>query len=280
MSKTTALTIAVILIVCCRVFSAPPIVWVVPSSLQRIGPSDAPGAGTNVVIHAARGEYASFQVAIQAPGGGLTNVNFSVSKLVGPHFQVLSRENLILYREWYVTVKHHSPTYNGPPNLPITKVRTFPDALIPFLDPATGNPPVAAKFRAVPFNLAAGRNAVFWADVFIPRDAVPGRYRGTYVVTSDQGSFEGRTSLEVWGFTLPLEPSLKSSFNGGGTTALGVTEELLRNRIMPDTVDPSKERRFIDRYGLNATDLGFFSGVSYGRCDMSTAPSLKEIQIA
>ena len=120
-----------------------------------------------------------FQVAIQAPSGGLTNVNFSVSKLVGPRGAVLSRTNLILYREWYVTVKHHSPTYNGPPNLPITKVQTFPDALIPFLDPATGKPPVGAEFRAVPFDLAAGHNAVIWVDVFVPRGTAAGEYRGT-----------------------------------------------------------------------------------------------------
>jgi hypothetical protein len=117
-------------------------------------------------------------VAIQAPSGGLTNVNFLVSSLVGLHGARLSRANLILYREWYVTVKHHSPTYNGPPNLPITDVSTFPDALIPFFDPTTEKPPVDAQFRAVPFDLAAGRNAVFWLDIFVPRGATSGRYRG------------------------------------------------------------------------------------------------------
>ena len=128
--------------VCCKAFGTTPVVWVVPSTLDRVGPTDAPGFRTNAVIHAARGEFESFQVAIRAPSGGLTNVHFSVSKLVGPRGTILSRTNLILYREWYVTVKHHSPTYNGPPNLPITKMNTFPDALIPFLDAATGKRPV------------------------------------------------------------------------------------------------------------------------------------------
>jgi len=280
MKKNVMVTLVWIVAVCCRAFGATPIVWVVPSSLHRVGPTDAPGVGTIAVIRAARGEYESFQVAIQAPSGGLTNVNFSVSKLVGPRGAVLSRTNLILYREWYVTVKHHSPTYNGPPNLPITRVQTFPDALIPFLDPATGKPPVGAELNAVPFDLVAGRNAVIWVDVFVPRGAAAGEYRGTYGVTSDQGAFEGRICLEVWGFTLPLEPSLKSSFNGGGTTVPGVNEELLRNRIMPDTVDPANEKSFINRYGLNATDLGFFSGVSFGQCDPSEPPSLAEIERA
>jgi len=137
MKKNVIVTLVWIVVVCCRALGATPIVWVVPSSLHRVGPTDAPGGKTNVVIQAARGEFQSFQVAIHAPGDGLTNVNFSVSKLVGSHGAMISAANLILYREFYLTVKHHSPTYNGPPNLPITKVRTFPDALIPFLDPAT-----------------------------------------------------------------------------------------------------------------------------------------------
>ncbi len=274
------LTLVWIVLVCCRAFGQTPIVWVVPSSLHRVGPSDAPGASTNAVIRAARGEYQSFQVAIQAPSGGLTNVNFSVSNLVGPSGAVLSQENLILYREWYITVKRHSPTYNGPPNLPITNVNTFPDALIPFVDPATGKPPVGAQFSTVPFDLVAGSNAVIWVDVFVPPGTAAGSYRGIYDVTSDQGTFEDRICLEVWGFTLPLEPSLKSSFNGGGTIIPGVTEELLSNRIMPDTVDPANEEIFINQYGLNATDLGFFSGVSYGQCNASEPPSLARIESA
>src|SRR4029077_14681654 len=43
---------------------------------------------------------------------------------------------------------------------------------------------------------------------------------------------------------------------------------------------PAHERIFIDRYGLNAADLGFFSGVSYGQCNASEPPSLKVIESA
>ena len=165
MKKAAFLALVWIVMGCCKAFAAAPIVWAVPSSLHRVGPTDAPGSKTNVMIHAGQGEFQSFQIAIQASDGGLTNVNFSVSKVVGSRGSVLSRTDLTLYREWYVTVKHHSPAYNGPPNLPITNIRTFPDALIPFIDPATGKPPVEAEFRAVPFDLAAGHNAVFWVDV-------------------------------------------------------------------------------------------------------------------
>ena len=98
MKKTAIAMLVWIVIVCCRALGATPIVWVASSSLHRVGPTDAPGVKTNAVIRAARGEYESFQVAIQAPKGGLTDVNFSVSKLVGRRDAVLSRANLILYR--------------------------------------------------------------------------------------------------------------------------------------------------------------------------------------
>jgi hypothetical protein len=280
MKKAACFAIVSITMLCTRAFGAKPIVWVVPSSLHRVGPMDAPGSRRNVLVRAARGEYESFQIAIQAPSGGLTNGNFSVTSLVGPGGVVFGKENLILYREWYLTVKHHSPTYNGPPNLPITKVNTFPDALIPFLDPDPGMPPVDAKYRAAPFDLLDGHNAVIWVDVFVPRGTQAGHYRGTYTVTSDQGVFEGQICLEVWRFTLPLQPSLKSSFNGCCRTVPGVNEELLRNRIMPDTVDPSNEKKFIERYGLSATDLGFFSGISYGQCNASEPPTVQAIEKA
>ena len=49
---------------------------------------------------------------------------------------------------------------------------------------------------------------------------------------------------------------------------------------MPDAVNPADEKMFIDRYGLNATDLGFFSGVSYGQCKASQPPSVQAIESA
>jgi hypothetical protein len=274
-------------------FATGPLVWVVPSTLERVYRTQPAGRRTTTKIFAARGEYQSFQIAIQAPAGGLSNVNFSVSDLAAakegggssdlntmPAGARIPRLNLTLYREKYMSVLEHSPTYNGPPNLPITNIDTFPDALIPFIDPATGQPPAAATYKAVPFNLTAGHNAVIWADVYVPRGAVAREYHGTYTVTSNQGTFQGRIHLHVWDFSLPLKPSLKSSFNGGGTTVPGVNEEMLRNRIMPDTVDPAAEREFIDHYGLNATDLGFFDGVSYGQCEPSEPPSVQEIESA
>jgi Domain of unknown function (DUF4091) len=49
---------------------------------------------------------------------------------------------------------------------------------------------------------------------------------------------------------------------------------------MPDTVNPANERNLIQHFGLNATDLGFFSGVSYGQCNASAPPATADIESA
>lgn len=183
-----------------------PIAWVVPSTLERVTRTQKPGTQTGVAICAARGEYQSFQIAVQAPAGGLTNVNFSVSELVMPKTGArIPQKNVVLYREKYMTVLAHSPTWNGPPNLPITNIDTFPDALIPFIDPATGKPPSGGTYIAAPLSLTADHNAVFWVDVLVPRNAKAGQYKGTYTVSSGQGSASGHITVNVWNFTLPRE---------------------------------------------------------------------------
>ncbi len=255
-----------------------PLAWVVPNSLQRVGPTDPAGSGTTAVVHSARGEYEAFQVGIQASAGPVSNINFSVSDLLGRGGTVIPAANLILYREHYITISRNSQSWNGPPNLPLDH-KTFPDALIPFIDPATGMPPAGGKFHAVPFDLNAGNNAVIWVDVFVPRTARAGLYTGAYTVNSDQGSVRGDIQLHVWNFSLPLLPSLKSSFTGCCDTApvSGLFEELLRHKLMPDTVNPADERGFIEHLGLNATDLGFWGGVFFGFCQMSPAPSVEDL---
>jgi hypothetical protein len=120
-----------------------PVVWVPSSTLIRVSPTENPGSGTSAQIHAVRGEIQSFQVAVHAPEAGLTAVTFSVTDLIHcaqsedgtSNCQTIPQTDLVLFREKYMNVRQHSPTRNGPPNLPITNINTFPDALIPFIDP-------------------------------------------------------------------------------------------------------------------------------------------------
>ncbi len=297
MKKTMSVVVVFMLIGCGLAFGAGPTAWVVPSTLLRVGPTDAAGSGTTATIYGGQGEYVAFQVAVQAPSGGLTNVTLSVSSLTGPGGATIPSSSLILYRESYITIsaaQHSSAGFetsglpytsdNGVQNAPITtSSETLPDALIPAIDPATGNPPTSgASYTFELSSLAASNNTVFWVDTFVPRGTTAGTYTGTYTVSSTQGSADGTISLTVWNFTVPLKPSLRSLFGGGdsnlsagGALAAGIEAELLRNRLMPDTPNLVNESTDISQYGLNDFDLGYYENVSYGACtgsDLKPAP--------
>src|SRR3569623_3416213 len=139
-----------------------PVIWTT-SSLVRTGVSDPAGHGAQAVLSAARGEYESFQIAIQAPTGGLNNVNASVSALTGPGGATIAQTNISLFREHYVNVSQSSQNWGGS-NQPLG-AGWYPDALITFKDPSTGKPIQGAQIEAVPFTQAAAQTQPLWVDI-------------------------------------------------------------------------------------------------------------------
>ena len=249
-------------------------VWVI-ASVERAGPTDLPVAQTSAELYAARGEYEAFQVVIQAPNGGLTGVNLTASDLTSDASDVIDHSNLTLYREQYVYVDKASADWGGPNSS--RGPGWYPDPLIPFTDPQTGNPPVGGTYRAVPFDLTAGTNQPIWIDVFVPRDAVPGQYSGVIDVTGDQGRVSIPVKLTVWNFTLPLKPSMKTLFQYWTSMDQSTMEELLRHKVMPQKVaENDTERYLIDNLGLTATSTGFWSGADRSNCSMKPAPSVAQ----
>ncbi len=255
-----------------------PGIWVA-SSLERIGKTDPPGSTTRIELYAARGEYEPFQVVIQAPHSGLANVNVSVSDLYGSNNQVIPKTNLKLYREHYVYVSRSSPNLQGSINKSLGS-GWYPDGLIPFVDPVTQNHPTKAELKAVPFDLNTKQNQPIWVDVFVPRNVKAGQYKGTFTVTSEQGKAEGKILLTVWNFELPLKPSLNSSFAIWTAKTKSANEELLKHKLMPRDIRLEDEREFIDKWGLASEYLGYGSGADISTCQMSPAPSQKDIQAA
>jgi hypothetical protein len=253
-------------------------VWAV-SGMERIGRDDPPGNTRQIELFAARGEYEPFQVAVRAPGAALTNVNLRVSDLRGADDARIASEHITLYREHYVYVRHASPDMGGS-NKPLG-VGWYADALIPFKVPEYQQAAGEAEFAAVPIDVEAQSNQPFWIDIFVPRDAAPGEYAGTYTVTSDQGQVEGRIKLTVWDFTLPIKPSLVTGFDLEVAESLGSVKELLAHRIMPQRVDPANERELIDEWGLGATNLrGFWSGANIDNCEMEDPPAVEDVREA
>ena len=221
--------------------AAGPIAWAAPS-LVRIGHADPPGESTAASISAARSEYESFQIAVRAPTGGLTNVNAVASNLARPDGAVIDASDLTLYREHYVYVSRSSPNRGGRNRS--MGAGWYPDALIPFRDPDS-DVDLSGALDAVPFDLPEETNAVIWVDVYVPRRASAGDYSGRLVVTSDQGDVEVPLSVSVWDFALPRRPTLNSVFLLWTMKTLEAQRELLQHRFQPHKVAPQNQRLLI-----------------------------------
>jgi len=258
-----------------------PMVWVVPA-MKRVARDEPAGNQREIALWAARGEYESFQMVVRAPAGGLKNVNVAISDLTGEHGH-FSKSNLVLYREHYIQIKQGSPDRGGT-NRPLGP-GWYADALIPFS--TDKHDARQAQLRAVPFDLSQSSDQPIWIDIFVPRDAAAGQYKGVVTLTSDHGEAKVSVVLNVWNFELPVRPSLLSAFtiynqtNGDAkifyADQKANQELLLRNKIMPVTVDPKFERQFMQEYGLDMTLVGYFQEATYGNCKQPQAPSVAEL---
>ena len=126
--------------------SQPGTVWIAPS-LVRVGPTDAPGTTSYINLSSARGETVDTQIIVTAFAGGLTNVNLSASALTGPGAASIPASNFVLYREYYVTVQG---SFNAGGNNPPLGPDTYPEPLIPFVDPETAEHPSKHAMHPLP----------------------------------------------------------------------------------------------------------------------------------
>jgi hypothetical protein len=205
--------------------------------------------------------------------------------LRGSNNQVIAKNNITLYREHYVHVDRPSPNWGGTINHPLGN-GWYADGLIPFIHPETREDLTNAQLDAVPFDLDAGKNQPIWVDVFVPRNAQAGEYKGTFTVTSNQGQTTGKISLKVWDFELPIQPSLNSAVelwekeNRNKSPVL----ELLKHKLMPGSMNlnlnAQEERELIDEWGLRSLRLPFWSGANIQTCSMNPSPSVEEIREA
>jgi hypothetical protein len=186
----------------------------VVDEFARVRPRDPPGAEHAAVLRAARNEYAPFQIVIRAGTGGLKRVNAAAGPLIPERGKATPAVRITLYREHSIEVRKLSPKSKSVPGL-------YPDALIPFLDPSTGKPPVRARFAAAPFDIAPDSNQPLWVDVLTPGDAKPGEYRGMIMISAE--GIKPHTvpiKLTVWDFALPDTPSMRTHFGDADVNPL------------------------------------------------------------
>lgn len=249
------------------------------NALRRIHIDENPGDKPDIILKAAKNEWESFQVVVHASSQQLTNVNFTVSDFRKNNNSTISSSHITLYREHFVHVSKPTPTYGG---LTYTNKSLgagyYADALIPFNDPVTNKPLKGAEIDAVPTKIDVNNNAIFWADIHVPPGADAGEYTATYKVTSSQGSKSGNITLKIWDFALPEQPCMYSSFGFYTSYNKHNIIQLLQNKLMPVNIDPSDQNELINKYGLNTTSLGFWSGADITTCKMDAPPSVHTIK--
>jgi Glycoside hydrolase 123, catalytic domain/Glycoside hydrolase 123 N-terminal domain len=246
--------------------------WIVDEMI-RVGPEDPAGTTTSISLEAARGEYVAFQPVVRANTGPLNNVRVTASALVGPG--TISPENIEVYRESFLALPTSTPHQGTSKPLP---PGTYPDGLIPTKNPAEGTPiPPGAPLRAQNHTISAGETQPYWVDVFIPRTASPGGYKGTITIQAEEGTSTLEVDLTVWRFTLPTTPSLKSSF---GVWARPHNKqdyiELMKHRLMP--VADASIHGDLKALGMSVGDLNLYSGANVSNCSMSPPPSPEDLR--
>ena len=271
----TALAVPAIFVTVGQASGATFPVWVAPR-LVRVGQTDAPGTTTSINLSSARGETVAAQVIVQAPSGGLTNVNVTASALTGPGGATIAASNVTLYREYYITVTRTQGVPQGGSNQPEGSGTsgTYAEPLIPFNDPQTWSSlcGTSASLKACNATVSAGQDQPYWIDFFVPRGATnspAGSYTGSIFITADQGSATIPVTLTVWNFELPLQPSEGSLWSlfapATGSTdndIKNLAQALMRNKLMYWSDVPGNAASDITTFGLIRSGLEYYHNFS------------------
>lgn len=168
-------------------------VWV-ESSLAKVFPEDDPEpAGTNssvVRVSLARNERESFQIVFRPKDAALESLALRVSDLTAVKSGgTIKSDRIELERVMFYPVR--VPThFEGPTG-------EWPDPLPPY----------------EPFDAPAGRCSPIWVTVHAPANTPAGVYEGTIEASSPgMDTVALLLRVEVWDFTLPATPSLKTDF--------------------------------------------------------------------
>ena len=220
-------------------------VWVA-SPWQRVLRDSPAGNQTEAHIKAAANEYEPVRLIVSAGKEMLKDVTAEVSDLrSGEH--VIEASHVQMFRAHYLHIPEPSFRTKNPTGW-------YPDALIPFVDPQTGEDLHGAVYDSVPFVCKPGQNAEIWCDIYVPPSTPAGLYRGAVTVTAGKRELtKVPVELQVWGFELPAELAMRSNFGALGSrmtsmVAPGSTAEeaaaieqlyvaeLLRHRAVPSSL--------------------------------------------
>ncbi|HEX3892283.1 MAG TPA: DUF4091 domain-containing protein [Terracidiphilus sp.] len=192
-------------------------VWLTDTMQKVRRDSGTPGTAHWGIFYGTQNEFVDFQVHYHDPGKGTDNLSITVCNFVqnAPSRFVIS-SNIQVYREAYVpvgrTVTSTARTYYGSPG-------SYPDILIPAIDPYFGQ-----TTNAWPIRVAPGENQSAWVDVLIPPLAPPGYYLASVTVKIGQKTLARMpVVIAVWQWPssghMPSTATLFSTSASGWNTA-------------------------------------------------------------
>ena len=154
---------------------ADPQVWTVAET-RHVLREDLPESRVEVRLAAAKNEWQGFQILVRSdvPLAGRPR---RAGRFGWARGAVLRAADARLYRQHQIHLTEQTVRNDQ------FKPGWYPDPLIPTVHPLTGKPLSGARFTAMPFDLPASETHGFWVDLYVPQDAKPGLYRGTYRVT-------------------------------------------------------------------------------------------------
>lgn len=176
------------------------------NALERFHP-DQPAPSAHVLqVNGAKGEWVDWQIVLTAGNTDLDDVRVESAPFRSPHKKVIPAP--LLFREHFIRIVKSSPRTALKPGW-------YPDALLPLQIPSRLRLPGTPRYVGEPFTVKASKTQPLYAEIFIPRDTVPGVYEGFIKVTPrNTKPFSMKISLRVWNFSLPLSPSCQSDFGG------------------------------------------------------------------
>ncbi len=141
----------------------------------------------------------ALELMLRTTAGDVNDVNVQIDDLKGP--SIIPAANVQLSLELYQFVVDGSWSW-GPASQMLPSKKWYPEVLAPFRDPYdSAHKPVGAPFVIKTDN---GPNQGVWIDVYVPKDAAPGKYQAPIRV-SQGGTVKLAATLEltVHNFTLP-----------------------------------------------------------------------------
>jgi Domain of unknown function (DUF4091)/Family of unknown function (DUF6067) len=179
-----------------------------------------------VRLFAGRNEVVAFQIVLET--AGLSGIQVLVGDLRHSKTKntIPSRSHIEVFREWYVEIKKKTTDETTASAGHTLGLGWYPDALVPIHSGSGYGQPfqVPDKLNPVP----GEKSQAFWVDIYVPKSAEAGLYRGKVQIQARKFKKELNLQLQVKDFSLSDKFYLTADLNNYGGISLRGAETKLR----------------------------------------------------